>query len=251
MSYPRSKNWPPERRPHQPAPRGLPAVKECAALRAAAVASDIGWPLRAARGCAEERSRTVVRRAPQAQDRAAQPASRCRWRRGVGVEPTQRRMAPFTGFEVRPIHRGRCLSVVGVCGVHGGWAAVAVVWPSSSMNSWQSFRRRWASPTRRSSPTLSKNSSTWMARLRPRPLRSRNSAAFTSPSAADSRAILARAWIAGGAWYRSFTTWNSSPRWASRASVVRTSASGSPASLARSRAQTPSKPAASSRGMTF
>ena len=30
-----------------------------------------------------------------------------RWRKGMGVEPTQERMAPLTGFEARPPHRGR------------------------------------------------------------------------------------------------------------------------------------------------
>ena len=68
-------------------------------------------PSRAARGCAEHRSRTPVRREAQARDPAAQQARQHRWRRGVGVEPTQQRMAPPTGFEARPTHQDRFLSM--------------------------------------------------------------------------------------------------------------------------------------------
>ena len=50
------------------------------------------------------------------QDRPAQQPSKCqwhrgRWRRGEGVEPSRQRMAPPTGFEARPTHQDRFLSM--------------------------------------------------------------------------------------------------------------------------------------------
>lgn len=42
------------------------------------------------------------------------------WRRGMGVEPTQRRMAPPTGFEARPTHQGRFPSVENLSALQRG-----------------------------------------------------------------------------------------------------------------------------------
>lgn len=40
------------------------------------------------------------------------------WRKGMGVEPTQQRVAPLTGFEARPTHQDRFPSV-GSVAVYG------------------------------------------------------------------------------------------------------------------------------------
>jgi hypothetical protein len=66
---------------------------------------------RAGRGCDEQRSRADAY-GEQRNCKTGPRSSRddARRRRGMGVEPTQQRMAPPTGFEARPTHQDRFLS---------------------------------------------------------------------------------------------------------------------------------------------
>src|SRR5690606_22325224 len=109
--------------------RGIPALgRSCCLCRLAACATGRGAERRVAaahagvdrrggnrrrarRGLGSHRGRRRAHAgAADARRLAAGSREGMRWRKGVGVEPTQDRLAAPTGFEVRPPHRGRCPS---------------------------------------------------------------------------------------------------------------------------------------------
>ena len=108
----------------------------------------------------------------------------------MGVEPTRQRMAPPTGFEARPIHQDRFPSKILGTRARRRHAA--------SLNRSVSLRMRCTSPVRRSRPTRSKYSSTWIARLRPSRVASRKrrggDVARCTQLAGDRRQPVDRAW---------------------------------------------------------